>query len=45
LTERVIRTLRDRSESVSMGARGRARYLQHFTEAHFRRRLTALMTQ
>lgn len=45
LTERVIRTLRDRSESVAMGARGRDRYLQHFTEAHFRRRLTALMTQ
>jgi phosphatidylinositol alpha-1,6-mannosyltransferase len=45
LTERVIRTLRDRSESVAMGARGRARYLQHFTEAHFRQRLTALMTQ
>ena len=45
LTERVIRTLRDRSESVAMGARGRARYLQHFTEAHFRQRLTALVTQ
>jgi phosphatidylinositol alpha-1,6-mannosyltransferase len=45
LTERVIRTLRDRSESAAMGARGRARYLQHFTEAHFRRRLTALMSQ
>jgi hypothetical protein len=26
-----------------MGARGRARYLQHFTEAHFRRRLTELL--
>jgi hypothetical protein len=45
LTERVIRTLRDRSESVAMGARGRTRYLQHFTEAHFRQRLTALMSQ
>jgi glycosyltransferase involved in cell wall biosynthesis len=43
LTERVIRTLRDRSESAAMGARGRARYLQHFTEAHFRQRLTELL--
>jgi glycosyltransferase involved in cell wall biosynthesis len=42
LTECVIRTLRDRSESAAMGARGRARYLQHFTAEHFRRRLTAL---
>ena len=45
LTECVIRTLRDRSESAAMGARGRARYLQHFTAEHFRRRLTALTTQ
>jgi glycosyltransferase involved in cell wall biosynthesis len=42
LTECVIRTLRDRSESAAMGARGRVRYLQHFTAEHFRRRLTAL---
>jgi glycosyltransferase involved in cell wall biosynthesis len=42
LTECVIRTLRDRSESAAMGARGRARYLQHFTAEHFYRRLTAL---
>jgi hypothetical protein len=26
-----------------MGLRGRARFLQHFTEDHFRRRLYALM--
>jgi hypothetical protein len=26
-----------------MGARGRARFLQHFTEDHFRSRLAALM--
>jgi glycosyltransferase involved in cell wall biosynthesis len=45
LTECVIRTLRDRSESAAMGARGRDRYLQHFTAEHFRRRLTALTTQ
>ncbi|MEP6919408.1 MAG: glycosyltransferase family 4 protein, partial [Acidobacteriota bacterium] len=45
LTDRVIRTLRDRSESAAMGARGRARYLQHFTEAQFRQRFTALLTQ
>ncbi len=45
LTECVIRTLRDRSESAAMGARGRARYLQHFTVEHFRRRLTALTCQ
>jgi glycosyltransferase involved in cell wall biosynthesis len=43
LTATVVRTLRDRSESVTMGARGRARYLEHFTEEHFRQRLTALM--
>jgi glycosyltransferase involved in cell wall biosynthesis len=45
LTECVIRTLRDRSESAAMGARGRVRYLQHFTAEHFRRRLTALTNQ
>ena len=43
LTERVIRALRDRPESAAMGARGRARYRQHFTEAHFRQRLTTLL--
>ena len=43
LTERVIRALRDRPESAAMGARGRSRYLQHFTEAHFRERLTTLV--
>lgn len=43
LTDAVVRTLRDRSDSVAMGARGRTRYLQHFTEEHFRQRLTALM--
>ena len=43
LTATVVRTLRDRSESAAMGARGRARFLQYFTEEHFRQRLTALM--
>jgi phosphatidylinositol alpha-1,6-mannosyltransferase len=39
----VVRMLRDRSETVAMGVRGRARFLQHFTEDHFRTRLAALM--
>ncbi len=43
LTERVIRALRDRSESAAMGARGRARFLQQFTEQRFRDRFTALL--
>ena len=45
LTARVIRALRDRSESAAMGARGRTRYLQYFTEERFRQRLTALMPE
>jgi phosphatidylinositol alpha-1,6-mannosyltransferase len=43
LTDTIVRTLCDRSESAAMGARGRARYLQYFTEEHFRQRLTALV--
>jgi phosphatidylinositol alpha-1,6-mannosyltransferase len=39
----VVRMLRDRSETVAMGVRGRARFLQHFTEDHFRTRLAGLM--
>jgi hypothetical protein len=35
--------LRDRSETAAMGVRGRARFLQYFTEDHFRTRLAALM--
>jgi phosphatidylinositol alpha-1,6-mannosyltransferase len=43
LRQAVVRMLRDRSETAAMGARGRARFLQQFTEDHFRSRLTALM--
>ena len=43
LHQAVVRLLRDRSETAAMGVRGRARFLEHFTEAHFRNRLTALL--
>jgi phosphatidylinositol alpha-1,6-mannosyltransferase len=43
LRQAVVRLLRDRSEAAAMGARGRARFLQQFTEDHFRSRLAALM--
>jgi len=39
----VVRMLRDRTGTATMGIRGRARFLQHFTEDHFRRRLHALL--
>jgi phosphatidylinositol alpha-1,6-mannosyltransferase len=39
----VVRLLRDRSGTSAMGVRGRARFLEHFTEAHFRSRLTELL--
>ena len=45
LREAVVRMLRERSETEAMGVRGRARFLEHFTEEHFRRRLIALMPQ
>ncbi len=43
LRQAVVRMLRDRSDTAAMGARGRARFLEHFTEDHFRSRLRALM--
>ncbi len=43
LRQAVVRMLHDRFETAAMGARGRARFLQHFTEDHFRSRLAALM--
>jgi len=43
LRQAVVRMLRDRSATAAMGVRGRARFLEHFTEDHFRRRLAALM--
>jgi phosphatidylinositol alpha-1,6-mannosyltransferase len=43
LRQAVVRLLRDRSETAAMGARGRSRFLQQFTEGHFRSRLAALM--
>jgi len=45
LRQAVVRMLRDPSETAAMGLRGRARFLQHFTEDHFRSRLAALMPQ
>jgi hypothetical protein len=35
--------LRDRSATAAMGARGRARFLEQFTEERFRRRFMALL--
>ena len=43
LRQAVVRMLRDRTATAAMGIRGRARFLQHFTEDHFRRRLHALL--
>ena len=42
LLQAVVRLLRDRPATAAMGARGRARFLQQFTEARFRDRFTAL---
>jgi phosphatidylinositol alpha-1,6-mannosyltransferase len=39
----VIRLLDDPAAADCMGARGRARFLREFTEAHFRERFTALV--
>jgi glycosyltransferase involved in cell wall biosynthesis len=39
----VVRLLRDRPATAAMGARGRARFLEQFTEAQFRTRFTALV--
>ena len=43
LLQAVVRMLRDRTGTAAMGVRGRARFLQYFTEDHFRRRLQALL--
>ena len=43
LRQAVVRMLRDRTGTVAMGIRGRARFLQHFTEDQFRSRLHALL--
>ncbi len=43
LLESVVRLLRDRDATAAMGARGRARFLQQFTEDRFRDRFTALL--
>jgi glycosyltransferase involved in cell wall biosynthesis len=43
LLETVVRVLRDRASTAAMGARGRARFLQQFTEERFRDRFTALL--
>jgi len=43
LLETVIRVLRDRPATAAMGARGRARFLQQFTEERFRDRFAALL--
>jgi glycosyltransferase involved in cell wall biosynthesis len=43
LFQSVIRMLRDRPATAAMGARGRARFLQQFTEERFRERFTALL--
>ena len=43
LRRAVVRMLRDRTGTAAMGVRGRARFLQHFTEDHFRSRLHALL--
>ena len=43
LLEGVVRLLRDRPAAAAMGARGRARFLEQFTEAQFRDRFTALL--
>lgn len=43
LLQGVVRILRDRQATEAMGARGRARFLQQFTEERFRERFTALL--
>ena len=43
LLQAVVRLLRDRPATAAMGACGRARFLQQFTEARFRDRFTALL--
>src|SRR5262249_37319466 len=43
LRRAIVGMLSDRAGSAAMGARGRARFLQHFTEEHFRRRLRGLL--
>jgi glycosyltransferase involved in cell wall biosynthesis len=43
LLETVVRVLRDRPATAAMGARGRARFLQQFTEERFRDRFAALL--
>jgi phosphatidylinositol alpha-1,6-mannosyltransferase len=43
LLERIVRVLRDRPATAAMGARGRARFLEQFTEERFRRRFMALL--
>ena len=43
LRQAVVGMLRDRAGTAAMGIRGRARFLQHFTEDQFRSRLHALL--
>jgi glycosyltransferase involved in cell wall biosynthesis len=43
LLQGVVRMLRDRAATEAMGARGRARFLQLYTEERFRHRFTALL--
>ena len=43
LLDRVVRLLRDRPATEAMGARGRMRFLQQFTDERFRDRFTALL--
>jgi glycosyltransferase involved in cell wall biosynthesis len=43
LLQAVVQVLRDRAAADAMGARGRARYLQEFTEERFRTRFNALL--
>ena len=43
LLQSVVRVLRDRTATAAMGARGRVRFLHHFTEERFRDRFKALL--
>jgi phosphatidylinositol alpha-1,6-mannosyltransferase len=43
LLDGVVRVLRDRAASAAMGARGRTRFLQQFTDEQFRDRFTAVL--
>jgi phosphatidylinositol alpha-1,6-mannosyltransferase len=45
LTDAVVTLLRNQSMAASMGDQGRARFLAHFTEERFRRRLHAVIPQ